>query len=258
MPELPDLQIFSANLNKALAGKTVKEVTVLKSQKHVSEKELNKALKGKKLLSVYREGKELRFRFEDSQILGLHLMLNGKLYLFEEKNSHKSALVEIFFEDGAGLALTDFQGFANISLNPQESDVPDALSDDLNVNYLESKLKRSRTAIKNILMDQKIIRGIGNAYADEILWEAKLSPFSAANKIPAEQLTKLIESIKSSLTEAERQIKESHPDIINGEVRDFLKIHNHRHKTSPTGSSIKTDEINKRKTYFTEEQVEYK
>jgi len=258
MPELPDLQIFSANLNKALAGKTVKEVTVLKPQKQVSEIELNKALNNKKLLSVYREGKELRFEFDDNQIVGLHLMLNGKLYLFEERNSHKSTLMEMLFEDGAGLALTDFQGFANISLNPEESKVPDALSNDLNVDYLEAKLKRSRTAIKNILMDQKIIRGIGNAYADEILWEAKLSPFSAANKIPAEQLTKLIESIKTSLTEAERQIKKSHPDIINGEVRDFLKIHNHRHKTSPTGSSIKTDEINKRKTYFTDEQVEYK
>ncbi len=258
MPELPDLQIFSANLNKALAGKTVKEVALLKPQKQVSEKELNKALNGKKLLSVYREGKELRFEFDDNQIVGLHLMLNGKLYLFEETNSHKSTLVEMLFKDGAGIALTDFQGFANISLNPEESKVPDALSDDLNVNYLEAKLKRSRTAIKNILMDQKIIRGIGNAYADEILWEAKISPFSTANKIPADQITKLIESIKLSLTEAERQIKKSHPDIINGEVRDFLKIHNHRHKNSPTGSSIKTDEINKRKTYFTEEQIEYK
>jgi formamidopyrimidine-DNA glycosylase len=104
------------------------------------------------------------------------------------------------------------------------------------------------------LLDQNAIRGIGNAYADEILWDAGISPFSISNKIPDTKLKALAKSIKSVLQDAEKQISKSNPDIIGGEIRDFLKIHNSKKKESPTGAPIKFAMVSSRKTYYTDEQ----
>ena len=129
MPELPDLQVFSRNLEKKLAGKTVKEVIVHKAPKlNVSHQQLHDTLHGQKLDKVYRDGKELHFRFSKGDILGLHLMLHGKLFLFEGKNDNKNSIIEVVFTDDTGLALTDFQGIANPTLNPEEKPAPDAMS----------------------------------------------------------------------------------------------------------------------------------
>ena len=100
-------------------------------------------------------------------------------------------------------------------------------------------------------MDQKIIRGIGNAYADEILWEARISPKSITHKIPSEAVKVLAKTIKSVLKAAEKQIAKTHPDIISGEVRDFLKIHNADKEKSPKGAKISHEMLNSRITYYT-------
>lgn len=80
---------------------------------------------------------------------------------------------------------------------------------------------KTRTNIKNLLLDQKVIRGIGNAYADEILWHARISPLSVCNKIPDEKIKAIAKSIKTVLHKAIKHICKSHPQIISGEVRDF-------------------------------------
>ena len=258
MPELPDLQVFSHNLTKALKGKKVKRVEVHNAKKlNVSSKELSAALEGKTLNRAERSGKELHAHFSGDQVLGLHLMLNGKLYLFKEKNEQKYTIIKILFDDDSGLAMTDFQGIATPTLNPEKTDVPDALSDELDLKYLLAQLQKKKTAVKNILMDQHIVRGIGNAYADEILWDAKISPFSIARQIPEEKVKELLKSIKNVLKDAEKQILKTHPDIIAGEVRDFLQVHNSKKKETPGGHKIHQKPIASRKTYYTDEQVEY-
>ncbi|MXV50710.1 Fpg/Nei family DNA glycosylase [Pedobacter sp. HMF7647] len=258
MPELPDLQVFSRNLNKLLAGKTLEKVTVHQLKKlNVGESTLKERLEGRKLESIYREGKELRFKFDNDHILGMHLMLNGKLFMFKGNNQEKNSILELLFKDGEGIVLTDFRGLATPTLDPQERDAPDALSDELNASYLKERLKGTKTTVKNLLLDQNVIRGIGNAYADEILWKARISPFSVCNKIPDEKIADLADAIKSELKDAEKQILKAHPDIIHGEVRDFLKIHNSHLKKSPDGEVIQVKELNSRKTYFTEEQELY-
>lgn len=103
-------------------------------------------------------------------------------------------------------------------------------------------------------MDQKVIRGIGNAYADEILYDARLSPFSASNKIPADKVKELAKSIRSVLEDAEKQIIKTNPDIISGEVRDFLQVHLPKKKETPAGEAIQQKEVGGRKTYYTERQ----
>ncbi|MGZ8538289.1 MAG: DNA-formamidopyrimidine glycosylase family protein, partial [Flavisolibacter sp.] len=258
MPELPDLQVFSKNLNSELAGKKLVKLTVVEDRKlKTSKAKLKKALEGSVLKKVFREGKELHFEFSNGKILGLHLMLRGNLNLFKKKNVEKHAIIELLFEDGAGLALSDYQRSAVVTLNPVIKSSPDALSKDVSYKFLKERFSKKRTKIKSFLLDQDIIRGIGNAYADEILWKAGISPFSICNKIPDDKIKKLATTIKSILTNAQKQILKKDPKIISGEVRDFLDIHNSKKVKSPTGSKILNSMMNSRITYFTKEQKLY-
>ena len=79
------------------------------------------------------------------------------------------------------------------------------------------KPRQKRTNIKTFLLDQKNIRGIGNAYADEILWEAGISPLSVCNKIPDKKIKEMAKAISFVLEDAEKQIRKAQPDIISGE-----------------------------------------
>ena len=213
-------------------------------------------MEGQKLKDVYRSGKEMRFLFSGGSILGLHLMLTGDLIPFEGKNERKSTKVEFYFEDGKNLALTDRFKNAFVRLDPEEKKGVDALDLKLNYSYLKKALNR-RATIKNILLDQDVIRGIGNAYSDEILWQTRISPFSKANAIPDEKIKELAKNIKKVLKAATSKIFKTHPGLIHGEVRDFLDIHTKKKDKSPTGSKIKTAERGMLKTYYTDEQVLY-
>lgn len=255
MPELPDLQAFRHNLEKALLHKKLESVTVRNAKKlHTSQKDLKAALDGQVLEHILRVGKELHFVFKNKHTLGMHLMLHGKLYLFQKKNEEKYTIVELLFADGTGVALTDFQGAANITLDPEEKTAPDALSKAFSESYLETQLSKKKTTIKKYLLDQHNVLGIGNAYADEILWDAKISPFSICQKIPPAKVKVLYKSIHKILEDAEKKILKSRPDIINGEVRDFMLVHNSKLKESPGGAEIKKDTGGGRKTYYTDEQ----
>jgi formamidopyrimidine-DNA glycosylase len=255
MPELPDLQVFSKNLTKVLKGKKVRKVQVLKKDKlTVSIKKLRSALEGQKIVGIERVGKELHFTFGNKAVLGLHLMLRGKLIVFEGRNTAKFSILELLFTDNTGLALGDYQGQATPSLNPEDKDAPDAMSVEVNYTFLKTKLNKSKAVVKNVLLDQHVIRGIGNAYADEILYAAGISPLSISNKIPDAAIKKLATAIKSVLKKAEKSILKSNPDIISGEVRDFLDIHNSKRKTSPKGGKIFHTTAGGRKTYYAEEQ----
>src|SRR4029078_5859423 len=121
MPELPDIEVFSRNLKKMYGGKKLSKIKVV-NNKNIkdSQKELSKALAGQKLKDVYRSGKEMRFLFSNGQILGVHLMLTGDLIPFEDENERKSTKVELYFEGGNNLALTDRFKAAHVKLNPEE------------------------------------------------------------------------------------------------------------------------------------------
>jgi len=259
MPELPDLQVFSRNLHKEISGKTVKEVTVYRDKKlNVTKKELQEALQDQKVKQVRRDGKELVIDFPNDNSLYLHLMLNGSMHLFENKHDQKYAILEIHFKDGWGMLMADPRGMAKPTLNPTPTGGIDPLSDELTASFLKDVLKDKQASVKNFLLDQKVIRGIGNAYSDEILWEARISPFSNCSKIPLKKVEGLVKSIKEVLVSADKKITENYPDIISGEIRDFLLIHNPNKKESPQGAAIQIEKVGSRKTYFTEEQVLYK
>jgi formamidopyrimidine-DNA glycosylase len=254
MPELPDLQVFSKNLTRKLKGKKVKKLSFPYTKKlKIPAAKFSKAIEGGKVKGIERVGKELYFEFDNGNVVSLHLMLRGNMFLFEKKHEQKYPIVEFYFTDNSGLVLTDFQGQANATLNPEERDSPDAMSKEVNFTFLKKLFQRKAT-VKNVLLDQKLIRGIGNAYADEILWAAGISPFSVSSKIPDEKIKALSKAIKSVLKKAEKTILKTNPDIITGEIRDFLPIHNSKKEKSPTGGEIKIETVGGRKTYYTDEQ----
>lgn len=258
MPELPDLNVFAKNLDKKLAGRKIERIEVKnKSKLRVPVSELKKEIEGSRLKKIYREGKELHFQLSNGTILGLHLMLRGNLNLFEGENEKKNTIIEIHFDDDIGLALTDYQGAANATLNPVMKDSPDVLSEEVDYKFLKEKLSEKKITIKAFLLDQNNIRGIGNAYADEILWKSKIHPESKCHKIPADKIKALAKDIKSVLKDAEKQILKINPDIISGEERSFLKIHNSKKKESPHGKKIYNKMLNSRITYYTGEQELY-
>ena len=258
MPELPDLQVFSRNLEKQLGGKRLKKLKVVNPKKlKTPAAKLSKILQGQVLQKVYRSGKQLFFEFSKGDTLGMHMMLKGNLYLFQQDHDRKHPIIEMHFDDGVGLVLTDFQGMAHVTLNPEPAPAPDALSPEVNYSFLKKVLSKRHTEVKKLLMDQKIIRGIGNAYADEILWVARISPLSISDKVPDQAIKALAKAIKSVLKQGEKQILKADPDRITGELRDFLVVHNPKRKTSPGGADIRTTTMISRKTYYTDEQEFY-
>lgn len=259
MPEIPDLEVFSQNLNKKLKGKTIKKVRVPETRKlKVPAATLQKQLRQKTIAGVYRSGKELFFECTDGTVLSLHLMLRGKLEWFEKKNNHKYTVLELLFDDDTGLAVTDVQRQATPKLNPEQSGVPDALSKQVNTSFLKKLLQGSDKPVKTVLTDQEVIRGLGNAYTDEILYHARIAPMSKSNRIPGEQVKQLARSIKTVLKNAQKQIRKIDPAIIGGELRDFMAVHNSKKQKSPGGAPIQRTTLNSRKTYYTREQKLYK
>lgn len=258
MPELPDVEVFTRNLDAIFAGKKLLKVKIVNGKKLKDKPAaFSKQLSGKKLKRIYRSGKEMRFEFAGEALLGLHLMLTGDLFIFERTNEHHSTIAEMYFEGGRNLALTDRMGNAHIKLDPVDKQGVDALSPALNYTYLKQALQR-KTNIKKVLTDQDSIRGIGNSYSDEILWEARISPYSIANAIPDKKIKELVTIIRRVLKTEIKNIYKKYKGKINVEVKEFLKIHTKERTKSPTGKPIIIDKHGMMKTYYTREQVLYK
>jgi formamidopyrimidine-DNA glycosylase len=102
-----------------------------------------------------------------------------------------------------------------------------------------------------------LIRGIGNSYSDEILWQARISPFSVSNAIPDDKIKELVKIIKKVLKDEIKNIFKNHPGKVNGEVKDYLQIHTKKLTKSPTGAKIIIEQKGMMKTYYTREQKLY-
>ena len=257
MPEIPDLEAFSKNLVKKLKGAQLEAVVVHKRAKtKPSAAAIRKALVGKKLLDVYRDGKQLRFVFSGKQLLGIHLMLHGE-FRWEEAKKPAYLLVEFAFRGKPGLWLTDFHRQANIFLDPEPSEVPDVMDKKLNLAFWK-KFLDNEAMVKNHLRNQDLLRGMGNAYTDEILYEAGISPFSVSSHIPVEKIRDLMKAIKKVYRTGSKEIAKNDPQVIGGEYRAFMKVHNSKRDKTPSGATILKKVTGGSKTYYTSEQKLYK
>lgn len=258
MPELPDLTVFAESLRALVLNRPISDAAYLKKKRlDVPAEEFAALLAGRKLTAVERVGKELLFHLDDGNRFLVHLALSGGFFWGKKDEPPRSPVLTMAFQSGELLAVTDPQSLVTVNVNPDLSRrPPDALEVDA---PLLEKICRSkpRVLIKALIIDQKVIGGIGNAYSDEILWEARVSPKSPAGKLPTEAVDRLAQSMRSVLEHAVRYLRENHPGIISGEVRDFLKVHVRNRKESPTGHPIIVEEIASKRTYYTEEQTLY-
>lgn len=258
MPELPDLTLYAKNLRKQVTHKEITFAQVFNLSKvNATQPVFQKAMLGQRITRIDRDGKELFFALSNKQSFSVHLMLSGRFTLlpFAEAHSVNSKIICLGFSDGQALAVSDFSRMAKVTVNPKAPDVPDALSEAFSLAYFRRMAGKSKLAnVKSFLTDQKIVRGIGNAYADEILYRALISPKSTVGKIPAEDLAALYAAIRAVLEDAIAQLERLQPDMISGEERGFLKVHNPKREATEEGEPIVVEEIAKRRTYYTKKQ----
>ena len=259
MPELPDLTVFAESLQKLVLKKEISDAVYHGNKRlNVEANVFCSSLRNQKITRIRRVGKELLFELGNGDAFLVHLMLAGGFKLGAKDEKVSFPILTIAFNDGQSLVLYDTKGMMNISLNPDLGRFAvDAL--EFTSHYLEDVFKKKPKAIlKSVLIDQQVLAGIGNAYADEILWQAKISPRSIVGKLPKDAIDKLTSSIHSVLKDATDYLRKNHPGIISGEIRDFLSVHNPKLKVSPSGAAIIVEQIASKKTYYTEEQILYK
>jgi len=261
MPELPDLEVFKDNIYKKLTSKRLIDVTVYNHQKVITPQAfITEALQDRELIAINRFGKELLFDFADERIIAVHLMLSGKIDIINNANDIENIKFKIFslnFENEV-IVFSDMGGLCTVKYSPSSDGVPDVFGTNFTLEYfLNIARKKARMNIKAFLINQQIAKGIGNAYADEILWQARISPHSKVGKIPEEVLITLYHAIDKVLKAAIISIKTIKPDIISGEERRFLNVHTKLKKQTETGYPIIIEKIASKMTYYTDEQIHY-
>ncbi len=261
VPELPDLEVFKENLKKHLLGSALRAIEAANPRNVLPPGgPLLEQFIGQPLADIDRSGKELIFLFPERKFFAIHLMLNGGMQLCDDPaqvGAVKYRIASFRFGERT-LVVSDPGGLCKVRFMPQLTKVPDAFSPEFTPTYLADRLARNPLLnIKAFLIDQKMVKGIGNAYADEILWESRISPLSLCGKLPPEAVARLHAAIGTVLREAIASIKREAPEIISGEIRSFLKVHQPRCKQSPTGKAIQVQKVASKTTYFTEEQILY-
>lgn len=259
MPELPDLEVFRANVFNRLTSKHLAGLEIFNPKKVQIPSKVPTDVVDRELLSISRIGKELLFDFGNQVMLSVHLMLSGEISIIpkEKTDSIKYKIFAMHF-DHESVVFSDKGGLCTIKYMPNFDAVPDAFDKAFTLDYFLRRAKeKPRTNIKAFIIDQSIVKGIGNAYADEILWSAHISPKSLVGKIPETQFEILYHAIGKVLNQAIDSIKKLSPDRISGEERSFLKVHNKTITETETGYSIRVEKIASKTTYYTDEQILY-
>jgi formamidopyrimidine-DNA glycosylase len=261
MPELPDLYVFSQNLKERILSKNIASVTVYNPRNINTPELFCEKLTGTSIRDIIRDGKELRFLLANDNCFSVHLMLNGKFFISspDEEDRINSKITALYFEGTSELSevfvIADYQGLCKVTLNPKASKAPDALADTFTFEYFRTAMKKNAWKnIKAVLIDQNVVRGIGNAYVDEILWKAGISPASVTGKTPEAKARDLYDAIPLVLNGAILAIQKISPHIISGEERSFLSVLNPRKKYTDEGDRIIVKTIASKTTYFTEKQ----
>ena len=276
MPEMPEVETVRRTLLPLIKGKTIKEVTVWYPKIITGDaKEFARQLTGKKIENIDRYAKYLLIRLSDNLTIVSHLRMEGKYRLVKvntKKDKHDH--VQIVFKDNSALRYNDVRKFGRMQLiktgTEREKTGISKLGVEPNsaaftVSYLQNGLARKKKNIKNTLLDQSIVAGLGNIYVDEVLWETKIHPLSQANAIPAEKIAQLHDNINSliELAIAERGTTIHTYLDANGKTGGFQKmLQVYGHKGEPCvrcGTPLEKIKVNGRGTTFCPKcQVIYK
>jgi len=212
MPELPEVETIRRQLQKEIVGARVSRVEVRFGKRlHPSAAGFRKAVEGAVILNVRRRAKMLLVGLDNAQTIVAHLKMTGR-FLLQKGSAVPTKHVHVIFDlaDGRRLFFEDVRKFGYLKALPTaevEAGIvsggeygPEPLERSFTAQQLGSCLfKRPTRAIKPLLMDQSCIAGIGNIYADEALWRAKVRPERRVNTLTREELRRLHKGIKDSL-----------------------------------------------------------
>lgn len=265
MPELPEVETIKAQLNRLVKGKRIKEAEVRlpKLVRH-PVKEFKESVEGKKITDFSRRGKLLIFELSDNRFLVIHLKLSGQLVYNGQIGRHTHLVYH--FTDKTHLVHNDLRQFGYVKivdrkgldgLIKKEKLGPEPLSKEFTLRLFKELLdKRKKSKIKTLLMDQSFIAGIGNIYASEILFKAKVMPARAVGSFKPEEIKRIYQAIKAVLRLAVKKKGTSARDYLDarGEEGDYLKVakvYQKEGRPCPVcGTEIKRIKMNTRSSFY--------
>lgn len=236
MPELPELEVLKEKLNSQIKDKVILNLIVLKP--YVLKNFFQGDLAGHAVTYIQRQGKYLIIELDSLRLI-IHLMLRGSLnFLLSGEKLKRSAAAVLEFTDHSKLEFNEIGHKKRMSMYILPTQVvlkqierlgPDPFDNDFTVSKLSNILNLKARQLKSLLRDQTKISGLGNAYTDEILWLARLSPFKLSTKLSDDEIKKLYIAIRTVLEGAIAIIREKGIS----EKRTFLQIHNKKGKLCP-------------------------
>ena len=227
MPELPEVETVRRGLKELIAGRTIKTAKEIDSPKSFpnSPSEVKEFLIGAKIVAVRRRAKVLLIDLSSDYTLVIHLKMTGQLVFRDEGVAFgaghpndsligdlpdRSTRVEIIFTDGSRLFFNDQRKFGWMKLFPSlevpnidfmKKVGPEPLEDDFTAKMLFERLQRRKnTTIKAAILDQTVLAGVGNIYADEGLWGAKIHPATRVKDVSKNQIYELWREIREVMT----------------------------------------------------------
>jgi formamidopyrimidine-DNA glycosylase len=240
MPELPEVEALAAYLRERAAGHAVARVEVSAISALKTYDPPVSAATGLPVTGASRHGKFLDIHLGEDLHLIVHLARAGWLHYRDAfkaptplKPGSGPIALRVRLDDGSGFDLTEAGTQKKLAaylvrdpaLVPGVSRLgPDALG--VSREEFEQRLKARRGQVKGVLTEQDVISGVGNAYSDEILHAAKLSPFAITDRLSPEALDRLYEAMRSVLTDAVRRSVGQQAATLKGEKRSGLAVHN--------------------------------
>ena len=266
MPELPEVETVKNVLIPIIKGRKILDIDVLrKSTIHGDINEFKNALINQSFLDLSRIGKFLIFHLANDLVIISHLRMEGKYYeVMEGEPDTKYSRVVFHLDNGHKLCYDDSRCFGMMKLsNEQEyKSVKDIAQlgpepfDIKDVNYLLNRTKKSSLPIKSTLLDQTLMTGLGNIYADEVLYASNIHPLTPANKISKKQWEVIVKNavaiLNSAITAGGSTIKSYHPGKdIDGNFQSALKAYGKKGEPcEKCGSIMRFMKVNGRGTTY--------
>ncbi len=269
MPELPELEVVRDVLNRRIIGQTVISAEVIPPGGAIVVRDLtgegfSAALAGARFDSVTRRGKFLVFTLTAREGGPLWLVINpkltGRLQLCEPKAKKAGPIHAVLhLSGGQDLRYVDQKKMGQVFLTrkpPEQAPIadyagmgPEAL--EISRDDFKARLKPFRGEIKGILTRGDFVAGIGNAYADEVLWTARLHPYRKKTSLTPEEVDRLYDGMRACLLEAIDKVREEMGENIHLKPRDFLNVHMKSGQPCPRcGTAISLVGANQRITNF--------
>lgn len=228
MPEMPEVEQVRKTLAPHIIGKTITAVEVMLPRliKHPTPEAFVEGLLGKTIYEIKRKGKYLILQVGQDQELIVHLRMTGALIAqASHMEAPKYAKIKFTLSDGVNLWFTDIRTFGTLYLvtgsdayiEGYETLGPEPLSSGFTVEYLVPLAAKSRKPVKTFILDQKIIAGLGNIYADEALALAGILPMRLANSLTFEELTRLHSAANAVIAQGIRNRGTTFRDYKDGE-----------------------------------------